>query len=107
MQGGFRCKIDYIIASLKCYVKEHKKYLLCLSAAIVCGFVLGIIICSLRENINSRYNYIVLISNEEFNLFGTFIKVITVGSWYGTLLFANLSQVFFRIAVCSFVLYGV
>ncbi len=80
MQGGFRCKIDYIIASLKCYVKEHKKYLLCLSAAIVCGFVLGIIICSLRENINSRYNYIVLISNEEFNLFGTFIKVLLLSA---------------------------
>ncbi len=76
MQGGFRCKIDYVIASLKCYIKEHKKYLLCLGIAIACGFVLGIIICSLRENITSKYNYIVLISNEQYNLFGTFIKVV-------------------------------
>ena len=76
MQGGFRCKIDYLIACLKCYIKEHKRYLLCLSATIACGLILGIIVCSLRENVTSKYNYIVLISNEQFNLFGTFIKIV-------------------------------
>lgn len=75
MRSDFRCKLDYVISGLKCYVKEHKMYLLCLSATIVCGLVLGIIICSMRETITSRYNYIVLISNENYNLFGTFIKI--------------------------------
>lgn len=78
MQNNFRCKLDYLISSLKCYIKENKKYLLCLLAAIVGGLILGIIITSLRQNINSRYNYIVLISNEEYNLFGTFIKVLVL-----------------------------
>lgn len=76
MHGGFRCKFDYLIASLKCFVKEHKKILLCLLATIVCGLVLGIIVASLRENVTSRYNYIVLISKQQYNLFGTFIKII-------------------------------
>lgn len=76
MQGGFRCKLDYLLSSLKCYVKEHKHLLLCYCLAILSGLVLGIIVTSLRENVTSRFNYIVLISNEQYNLFGTFIQVI-------------------------------
>lgn len=78
MQNNFRCKWDYLISTIKCYIKEHKSFLLCLLAAILSGFILGIIITSLRENITSRYNYIVLISDEQFNLFGTFIKVLVL-----------------------------
>ena len=76
MQNSFRSKIDYLVANLKCYIKENRRFLFFHLLAILCGLVLGIIICSLRENITSKYNYIVLISNEEFNLFGTFIKVV-------------------------------
>lgn len=76
MRGGFGCKFDYLMACLKCYIKDNKRYLLCLLAAICGGLVLGIVVCSLRSNITSKYNYIVLISNEQFNVFGTFIKVL-------------------------------
>lgn len=95
MQGGFRCKLDYLLTSLKCYIKEHKRLLLCLMLTIIGGLVLGIVITSLRENVTSRYNYIVLISNEQFNLFGTFIKVLLLTIFGMALCYLQLYHKYF------------
>ncbi len=97
MQGGFRCKIDYFLSSLKCYIKEHKRLLLCYTAAILCGLILGIIVTSLRENVKSKFNYIVLISNEQYNLFGTFIQVILL-SLVGVII--CYLQIYHKYCVC-------
>lgn len=78
MQGSFRKKTDYLLSLIKCYVKENKKFLFFHFITLILGLILGIIVCSLRSNISSNYNYIVLISNEEYNIFGVFIKVIVL-----------------------------
>lgn len=76
MQGDFRKKSDYLITQLKCYVKENKTLIVLYIVAILFGFALGIVISSFRENLDSKYNYIVLISEEEYKLFGVFTKVV-------------------------------
>lgn len=76
MQGSFRKKFDFLFCLLKCFIKENKRFLFFHCLTLICGLILGIIVCSLRSNITSRYNYIVLISNDEFNVFGMFIKVV-------------------------------
>lgn len=76
MQGSFRKKVDYLLSLIKCYIKENKNFLFFHCLTLIAGLILGIIVCSLRSNISSHYNYIVLISGEEYNVFGVFIKVL-------------------------------
>lgn len=76
MHSKFFKIISYICNEIKCYTKKKSLNIACYSITILIGLVLGIVISSVSEIDYSSINYFVLISSDEYNIFGTFIKIV-------------------------------
>ncbi len=71
------CRVcNYIKTEAKCFFKQRRSSIFVILAIIIIGLVLGIILSAGRDASDIKsINYIVLITKGEYNVFGTFIKV--------------------------------
>ena len=68
---------NYVKTEACCFFKNRKANILSIIALIIVGIALGIIFSAGRDASDIKsINYIVLISKGEYNVFGTFIKVV-------------------------------
>lgn len=69
--------LHYALTDVKCFIKYRKGYILSLLAVLVGGLVLGIVLSSGREAFDiDTINYIELITKGDYNVFGSFMKVL-------------------------------